>query len=125
MVQRQNNHRDVSICCFFFFFQAEDGIRDVAVTGFRRVLFRLDGSMAFVNAAGARMLGYTPEELIDQPMHARIHYAHPDGSPFPREECKMYMTAHDGQHRLVSDEVLWRKDGSNFPVEYTATPILK
>ncbi len=84
-----------------------------------------DGSMAFVNAAGARMLGYTPEELIDQPMHARIHYAHPDGSPFPREECKMYMTAHDGQHRLVSDEVLWRKDGSNFPVEYTATPILK
>src|SRR2546422_6673160 len=25
---------------FFFFFQAEDGIRDVAVTEFRRVLFR-------------------------------------------------------------------------------------
>src|SRR5205809_5626976 len=27
---------------FFFFFQAEDGIRDVAVTGVRRVLFRSD-----------------------------------------------------------------------------------
>ena len=26
--------------CLFFFFQAEDGIRDVAVTEFRRVLFR-------------------------------------------------------------------------------------
>src|SRR2546430_15850378 len=25
---------------FFFFFQAEDGIRDLTVTGFRRVLFR-------------------------------------------------------------------------------------
>src|SRR2546426_7426097 len=25
---------------FFFFFQAEDGIRDYKVTGFRRVLFR-------------------------------------------------------------------------------------
>jgi len=25
---------------FFFFFQAEDGIRDIGVTGFRRVLFR-------------------------------------------------------------------------------------
>jgi len=24
----------------FFFFQAEDGIRDIGVTGFRRVLFR-------------------------------------------------------------------------------------
>jgi two-component system, sensor histidine kinase and response regulator len=37
----------------------------------------------------------------------------------------MYMTGQDGQPRLVSDEVLWRKDGSSFPVEYTATPILK
>src|SRR5206468_8074417 len=26
--------------CFFFFFQAEDGIRDLIVTEFRRVLFR-------------------------------------------------------------------------------------
>src|SRR5437773_6005935 len=26
--------------CWFFFFQAEDGIRDRDVTGFRRVLFR-------------------------------------------------------------------------------------
>jgi len=25
---------------FFFFFQAEDGIRDIGVTEFRRVLFR-------------------------------------------------------------------------------------
>src|SRR2546422_11744043 len=28
---------------YFFFFQAEDGIRDVAVTGVRRVLFRSGG----------------------------------------------------------------------------------
>src|SRR6266498_2005458 len=27
-------------CCFVFFFQAEDGIRDADVTGVRRVLFR-------------------------------------------------------------------------------------
>src|SRR5215467_1502762 len=30
---------------FFFFFQAEDGIRDYKVTGFRRVLFRSPGAM--------------------------------------------------------------------------------
>src|SRR6266404_8531859 len=29
-----------TITFFFFFFQAEDGIRDKLVTGFRRVLFR-------------------------------------------------------------------------------------
>src|SRR3712207_8054425 len=32
----------------FFFFQAEDGIRDIGVTGFRRVLFR-----SFVQGSGA------------------------------------------------------------------------
>src|SRR5216684_8492332 len=31
---------NIMIICFFFFFQAEDGIRDVAVTGVQTVLFR-------------------------------------------------------------------------------------
>src|SRR2546426_7035308 len=34
---------DAFICLDFFFFQAEDGIRDYKVTGFRRVLFRSPG----------------------------------------------------------------------------------
>jgi len=84
-----------------------------------------DGLMTFVNPAGAWMLGYAPEELVGQPMHARIHYAYPDGSDFPRENCKVYLTSNDGQHRRTADEVLWRKDGSSIPVEYATTPILK
>ena len=84
-----------------------------------------DGLMTFVNPAGARLLGYKPEELIGHPMHAQIHYAHPDGTPFPREECQMYRTTKDGQRRTVSDEVLWKKDGTSVPVEYSTTPILK
>ncbi len=56
-----------------------------------------DGLMSFINPAGARMLGYEPAELIGKPMHAPIHYARPDGSRFPREECSMYLTAQDGQ----------------------------
>jgi PAS domain S-box-containing protein len=84
-----------------------------------------DGLMSFVNPAGARMLGYEPEELVGQPMHERIHYAYPDGSPFPREVCAMYKTARDGECRIATDEVLWRKDGTGFPVEYTTTPIRK
>src|SRR6266853_825183 len=34
---------------FFFFFQAEDGIRDLTVTGFRRVLFRSSVGQPEVN----------------------------------------------------------------------------
>ncbi len=84
-----------------------------------------DGLVSFVNPAGAQMLGYEPEELVGQPMHARVHYAHPDGSVFPVEDCGMYRTVLDGRRRTSSDEVLWRKDGSTIPIEYTTTPIQK
>ena len=84
-----------------------------------------EGHMTFVNTAGARMLGYPPDELVGCPLHDRVHYAHPDGSTFPREECSMYKTARDGQSRVVSDEVFWRKDGLSFPAEYSTTAILK
>jgi two-component system sensor histidine kinase/response regulator len=81
--------------------------------------------MAFINPAGAGMLGHAIEDLVGKRMHAEVHYAHADGSPFPVEDCPMYHTAHDGRSRLISDQVLWRKDGSCFPVEYATTPILK
>ncbi|AXC14565.1 Sensory box histidine kinase/response regulator [Acidisarcina polymorpha] len=81
------------------------------------------GELTFINPAGAAMLGYEPEELSGKQMHALVHYAHPDGSAFPFEDCAMHQTTIDGKTRVVSDEVLWRKDGSTFPVEYTATPI--
>ena len=82
-----------------------------------------EGLLEFVNPAGARMLGYEQDELIGQPMHSRIHYEYADGRPLPLEECSMYQTAKDGKARAVTDEILWRKDGTSFPVEYTATPI--
>lgn len=82
-----------------------------------------EGLTTFVNPAGAKMLGYEPDELVGQPMHARVHFAKPDGSEFRLELCSMNKTAKDGQARVVVDEVLWRKDRSSFPVEYTVTPI--
>src|SRR3989449_1342818 len=47
---------------FFFFFQAEDGIRDVAVTGVRRVLFRSRcGACEFSKiCGGCRCRAYAP-----------------------------------------------------------------
>jgi PAS domain S-box-containing protein len=83
------------------------------------------GDTTFVNHAGAAMLGYSEDELFGTPMHALVHYAYPDGSDYPRETCHMYLTTQDGQARTITDEVLWRKDGSSFPVEYTTTPIHK
>jgi polar amino acid transport system substrate-binding protein len=85
----------------------------------------LDGKVAFINPAANRMLGYGPEELIGEEVHAQIHHSRADGSVYPKDECPMYRTHVDGTEHHVSDEVLWRKDGTPFPVEYTSMPIKK
>jgi PAS domain S-box-containing protein len=84
-----------------------------------------EGHTTFINPTAGTMLGYTDQEMRAKSMHDLIHYAHPDGSPYPKEECPMYLTTQDGVARKVVNEVLWRKDGSSFPVEYDTTPIVK
>jgi diguanylate cyclase (GGDEF)-like protein/PAS domain S-box-containing protein len=84
-----------------------------------------DGNTTFVNLAAANMLGYSPEELVGKPMHLTIHYAYADGSHYPKSKCPMHATLVDGQSRLGVDEVLWRKDGSNFPVDYSSHPLMR
>ncbi|MCA9420570.1 MAG: PAS domain S-box protein, partial [Nitrospira sp.] len=83
----------------------------------------LKGRTTFVNPAGAKMLGYEPQELIGSFMHGTVHHSKPDGSPYPSEACPMYAVFSDGVIRQVEEEVLWRKDGTSFPVDYTSTPI--
>jgi PAS domain S-box-containing protein len=83
----------------------------------------LEGRTTFVNPAGARMLGYESAELMGRLMHVTVHHTKPDNTPYPQEECPMYMALHDGTVYHVEDEVLWRKDGTCFPVKYASTAI--
>jgi len=83
------------------------------------------GNHTFVNGAAAEMLGWKAEELIGRKSHPMWHYAHPDGTPYPEDECRIYLTLREGVASQVTDDVFWRKDGSSFPVEYTTTPILE
>ena len=71
------------------------------------------------------MLGFAEEEMLGQSVHALIHHSHEDGSNYPVEDCPMYASYTKAAESHVADEVLWRKDGSSFPVEYSSMPIIK
>ena len=85
----------------------------------------IDGLATFVNPAAVAMTGWTPGDIIGQPIHDMHHHTRPDGSPYPREECPIYAAFSDGKIHHCENEVFWRKDGSSFPVEYTSTPIVE
>jgi two-component system sensor histidine kinase TtrS len=83
----------------------------------------LNGCATFVNKAMERMTGWRAEELIGNETHEILHHTRADGEPHPREDCPVYSTFRDEQSRFVEDDVFWRRDGSSFPAEYSATPI--
>ncbi len=83
------------------------------------------GRCTFINSAAARMLGYLPDELLGQDMHERIHYSFTGGTAYPRTACRIQETLERGTGCKVDDEVYWRKDGTDFPVEYSSFPIIE
>ncbi|MFT4114876.1 PAS domain S-box protein [Silvibacterium sp.] len=84
----------------------------------------LEGCIVFINRVGAKMLGYTPEELQGQPIHRLVHHSYADGTPYPESECPVFASLRRESPVRVRDEVFWRRDGSSIPVEYVACPLV-
>jgi len=83
----------------------------------------MDGNCTFINRAAAEILGYAPDDAIGQNMHHLIHNRRADGSPYPVDECPLSHAVFTGAGVQAEDEFLWRRDGTGFPVHYTAYPI--
>jgi formate hydrogenlyase transcriptional activator len=84
------------------------------------------GTCLFANCSAARILGYSdPAELLGKNLHSLEHHTHKDGRPYPIEECPIYLGFQNGQSVHRDDEVYWRKDGTNFPVEYWSHPVIQ
>lgn len=83
-----------------------------------------DGRVTFTNAAGARMVGYEPHELLRQRHHDHVLHSHEDGSPYPWHDCPTYRTLETGEISVNTRDVFWTREGRCFPVEYSSTPIV-
>jgi formate hydrogenlyase transcriptional activator len=85
-----------------------------------------EGTCLFSNPSAARMLGYDdPAELIGKNMHALEHHTRKDGTPYPIEECPIYIGFQKNLNVHGDDEVYWRKDGTSFPVEFWSHIIIR
>ena len=85
-----------------------------------------EGRCTFANRASVALLGYQDERALrGQDIHALIHHSRPDGTPYPREECRIYKAWRQGQIAEVDDDVFWRADGSHFSTEYRSYPMIR
>jgi len=85
----------------------------------------LEGRLTFINQAGANALGYTPEQLTGRDLHEVIHHSHADGTPYSKSTDPILQALRRCESIRMRDEVFWRHDGTAFPVEYSANPLLE
>ena len=81
-----------------------------------------EGRVTYVNPSAEKMFGWTSAELMGKKMHEVTHYKHPDGSPFPMHECPGLQVLQKGVVLQEHEDTFIRKDGSFFPVVFSASP---
>jgi len=88
-------------------------------------LYTLDtrGLVTYINPAAERLFGWSSAELIGRKMHDVTHYQHPDGRPFPADECAGLQVLQSGTVLSDHEDVFIRKDGTFFPVVCSFSPI--
>jgi PAS domain S-box-containing protein len=77
---------------------------------------------AFMNRAAEELTGYRFEETQGRPLHDVIHNKYPDGRHYPLEECPIDRAFPD-RNQVQGEELFVHKDGSFYPVAFTASPI--
>ncbi|MFN3667775.1 MAG: PAS domain S-box protein [Brevundimonas sp.] len=76
----------------------------------------------FMNRAAEELTGYAFSETAGRPLHDVIHHTRPDGTPFPLSECAIDRALPENAGTR-GEEVFVHKDGSFYPVAFTASPV--
>lgn len=84
-----------------------------------------DGKMDYINTEGARMLGWSPDELLGKSLHPIIHHHRPDGRPLPAEDCPIHAAMCEGKVYRSNEQVFFTRAGDAFPVKLTGAPLIK
>jgi PAS domain S-box-containing protein len=89
------------------------------------ILLDARGCATYLNPAAERMFGWKQGELRGRPLHNVIHYQHPDGTPYPRQECPLLQALATKRPLLNREDVYYHRDGTPVPVSCSGVPVLR
>ncbi len=97
---------------------------DAVLDNATQAVFMMDEHQhcAYMNRAAERLTGYALEETQGRPLHDVVHHTRPDGSPYPLHECPIDQ-AFPENNQEQGQEIFVHRDGSFYPVAFTASPI--
>lgn len=83
-----------------------------------------EGRVTFVNPSAAELLGWSTDELIGRRAHEFFHAPDDEGAPFPWTGCYVHEAIVHGDLATAEEDEYLRADGTRFPVEITASPLV-
>jgi PAS domain S-box-containing protein len=88
-------------------------------------IFGLDlrGNITFANPAAAKLLGWDIVELIDRPLNMILYAVKSSDAKAAGASHPIVAALREGTIQQAADDIFWRKDGTQLPVEYVSTPI--
>lgn len=76
----------------------------------------------FMNPAAEQLTGYTFAEVRGRVLHNVVHHTRPDGTPYPPVDCPIDRAFLE-RNQMQGEEVFVHKNGSFYPVAFTASPL--
>jgi PAS domain S-box-containing protein len=87
------------------------------------VMLDAGGRITYLNPCAETLFGWSSADLLGKPMHQTTHFKKPDGSEFPAADCPLLSVLRTGTPIREHQDAFIRKDGSFFPVVFSASPL--
>src|SRR5688500_560595 len=88
-------------------------------------LLNEEGRTVYANPAAERMFGWSRAELEGRKLHDVVHDRHPDGTPYPMEQCPLGRVFFSGQSLYSHEDTFFHRDGRPVPVACSNAPVMR